>query len=328
MDHKSLVRWLCLAALLGGLAGCAQRSAGLKPYVTGQLAAEKGNIAQAIRELTLAIKRNPQMVVAYEARGDLYKKQGRYHLAAADYKRATILNPFSFHSFFELGQVYQQLRHYLAAIVAYQHALQINPKDARTALSLAVAYTQAGHPFRGILYANRAVQNGSNSFATWANIGTIYSQAAKHDPAYRRQAIHFFKQSLEIKPHQPQVYLNLAQIYMDEHRFDQASRVFRTGAKLAGSSLISERLGYCYYRLGKLRQALTAYQQSLKYQSDYVPAINGMGVVYMTMALQHHRHWRAARTQAIGYWNRSLKIDPQQPLIEHLVKKFSPAANP
>jgi tetratricopeptide (TPR) repeat protein len=310
---------------LGGLVGCAQRNTGLKPYVTGQLAAEKGNIALAIHELTLAIKRNPQMVVAYEARGDLYKKQGRYHLAAADYQRATSLNPFSFHAFFELGQVYQQLRRYIAAIAAYQHALQINPKDARTSLNLAVAYTQAGHPFRGILYANRAVQNGSNSFATWANIGTIYSQAAKHDAAYRRRAIHYFKQSLEMKPHQPQVYLNLASIYIDEHRFDQASRVFRTAAKLAGSSLISERLGYCYYRLGKLPQAVAAYRQSLKYQSDYVPAINGMGVVYMTISLQHQRHWRKARTTAISYWNRSLKIDPQQPLIQHLVKKFAPA---
>ena len=35
MDQKSLVRWLCLAVLLGGFVGCAQPDAGLKPYVTG-----------------------------------------------------------------------------------------------------------------------------------------------------------------------------------------------------------------------------------------------------------------------------------------------------
>ncbi len=307
------------------LAGCTQQPSGIKAYVKGQLAAEHGHTAQAIAELSKAISRNPQMALAYQARADLYRKSHHLNKAADDYQHVTRLDPYNFHSFFELGRIYQQLQKFEQAISAYQHALQLQPGNTHVAMNLAVAYAQAGHPFRGILYGKRAVDGGRKDFAALANLGAIYAQAAAKDAAYRAKAINYLKQSLELQPHQPRVYLNLAQVYLKAGEFTDAGRVLRTSMKLAPSALASERLGYCYYKLHNLQSAKRAYLESLTLKPNYPPALNGLGVVSMTQSIEHpdSRHAGRLSAQAIKYWKASLKVNPNQPLIQKLVKRFS-----
>jgi tetratricopeptide (TPR) repeat protein len=314
---------MLIALIVGAVGGCSQRHAALRDYVRGRLAADQGHVRQALRELTQAIARNPQMVPAYEARADIYRHAGKYRRAAADYRRAFDLNPWSFYAAYELGVMYQQLRQFPRAIRAYQYALQIRPHSPRAALHVAVAYAQAGNPAFGIIYARRAVADGGHSFKTWANLGVIYAQAAAQNAAYRPRAIHYLKRSLELQPHQPRVYLDLAQMYLAQKRFHAAARILRTAQKLAPSALVSERTGYCYYRLGRLAAAAAAYQNALKLNPHYTPALNGLGVVDMTQYIDN-RSMTVRRGQALTLWKKSLGLDANQPLIRKLVERFTP----
>lgn len=315
---------LGFAVLLAAtLAGCSQQHLARTDYVKGAIAESHGKTAQALKELNAAIKLNSGMVLAYEARGDIFRKKGDYHRAAINYKTATRLNPLSFHSWYWLGVSYQQLRRFALAITSYQHALTIHPKSARTSMNIAVSYAQNGNPFLGLIYAQRAIMNGADSFDALANLGVIYAQCAKEDPKFRALAIKNFRSSLELQPRQPAIYLNLAEMYMAEKQYSEAARVLRTGQKICPTPLLSERLGYCYYRIGDYSKAVDSYKLSLAQNPVYVPALNGLGAAYEAMAINGAAHERSLRVKAIAEWNRSLSIDPNQPLIQKLVRRFA-----
>jgi tetratricopeptide (TPR) repeat protein len=308
---------------LGGCSSQSSSSTAITHYVRGQLDAESGKTRKALAELTQAIRQNPNMVLAYEARGDIYRKQGQIHNAIHDYQHAVTLNPKSFHGWYELGVSFQAVHNFQSAVSAYQHSLQVEPKNANASMNLAVAYAQTGQPIFGIIYGRRALANGANSFSSMANLGAIYAEAANVDPHYGRKALHYFKSSLELKPHQSAIYLDMAAVYLQGKQYAMASRVLKTAAKLAPSALVQERLGYAYYRMGNLPRAKVAYHAALKLNANYPPALNGLGVADMAMALQSESGDSSLRRKAVAYWRRSLELDPDQPLIEKLVKRFS-----
>ncbi len=321
MVMKKLLYGSLISATMLMLGGCGQQSSGLHSYISGQLDAQANHTDQAIAELNAAIEKNPQLELAYQALGDLYLKKGDFHQAAASFQRASEINPWSFHNFYSLGLTRQELREFVRAIGAYQRALEIKPKSAQASIKLAVAYAQDGKPFMGLIYGKRAIADGSNSFSTWVNLGAIYSQAADTDPSYRRHAIHYYKQSLELQPHQSAIYLNLAGVYIAEKRFDTALHVLATGEKLAPSPAIDERMGYCQYSLGHLAAATAKYKAALKQFPNYTPAINGLGVVDMAGYLKDNSQ-TDLKTQALNLWLKSLSINPNQPMIRQLLKHF------
>jgi tetratricopeptide (TPR) repeat protein len=315
---------------VAALGGCSQQHLARADYVKGAIAESQGKMTQALKELNAAIKLNSGMVLAYEARGDIFRKKGDYHRAASNYKTATRLNPLSFHSWYWLGVSYQQLRRFALAIQSYQHALTIHPKSARASMNIAVSYAQNGNPFLGLIYAQRAMMNGADSFDALANLGVIYAQCAREDPKFRALAIKNFRSSLELQPRQPAIYLNLAQMYIAGNRYGEAARVLRTGQKICPTPLLSERLGYCYYRTRQYAKAIDSYKLALKQNPVYVPALNGLGAAYEASAIDGAAHGRTLRVKAIQQWHKSLSIDPNQPLIRGLVRRFAvpvPAAS-
>ncbi len=326
-------RFLLLPLAMAGslwLGGCTSQnnsSTAISHYVHGQLDIESGKTQKALAELTQAIKQNPNMVLAYEARGDIYRKQGQEHNAIHDYQHAVKLNPKSFHGWYELGVSFQAVHNFQSAVAAYQQSLQVEPKNGNATMNLAVAYAQTGQPIFGVIYGRRALANGARSFSSLANLGAIYAEAANVDPHYGRKALHYFKSSLELKPHQSAIYLDMAAVYLNGKQYAMASRVLKTAGKLAPSALVQERLGYAYYRMGNLPQARAAYHAALKLKADYPPALNGLGVADMAMALQSQGGDPALRRKAIAYWRKSLELNPDQPLIEKLVRRFSQSSH-
>ncbi len=318
----------CLAAavilLAGGLAGCSQDRSSLHYFLRGTLEAKKGHVQQAIGELSMAIARNPDLVLAYAARGQLYKTRRQYELAAADFKRACQLEPYDFDNHYELGLMYQYLNELRKAVVAYQDAVGLRPYDTNANTNLAVVYAEGGHPYTAMDYAQRAVRGNTKSAAAHANLGAIYAQLADKNPHYLHLAIDELKESVELDPHQSAIYLDLAAEYLKLHQYEQARETLVTAEGLGPSPLVSERLGYCYYKLGNMPRAMRAYQNSLKQNPSYTQARNGLGVVFMTQALRSNPPAVALARGALKQWRQSLRIKPNQPVIRELLSEYSP----
>lgn len=313
-----------LFVLTGGLAACSQNRSSLHYFLRGTLEAKKGHVQQAIGELSQAIARNPDLVLAYAARGQLYKTRKEYELAAADFKRACQLEPFDFDNHYQLGLMYQYLHDFPKAVAAYQNAVEIRPYDTNANTNLAVVYAESGEPFTALNYAQRAVKGNPKSAPAHANLGAIYAQVADINPHYLHLAIDELKESVELDPHQPAIYLDLAAEYLKLHQFEQARETLVTAEGLGPSPLVSERLGYCYYKLGNMPRAMRAYRNSLKQNPSYTEARNGLGVVFMTQALRSNPPAVALAQGALKQWRESLRINANQPVIRELLNEYSP----
>ncbi|HVS72670.1 MAG TPA: tetratricopeptide repeat protein [Phycisphaerae bacterium] len=301
----------------GGVGGEGGRSAAVDLYLKGQLEAERGELDQAVAALSKAIEKNPDMTLALEARGDVYKRKGDYEKAASDFERETVLEPHNFNAHYELALMYQYLKRFTDAVAAYQKAVEIKPLDRDANMNLAVVYTEMGQPLRGIPYAQRATEGGGDA-ESYANLGVIYTSAG-----YTDLAMNAFKKSIEMNSRQPEVYTNLAQLYMQAGLYELARSTLEAARDLAPSPVVSERLGLAYYKLKEYGPARTAFAAALREDPNNVPALNGLGVVAMTESLAANPPDLDAAREALGYWDRSLKLKPDQPAIRQLVNKYT-----
>ncbi len=303
--------------LLPSNAGQSPHAAGVDLYLRGQLEAERGELDKAVATLSHAIDKNPSMALAIEARADLYKKKGDYEKAALDYRSAVTLEPRSFDANYGLALMYQYLKRFSDAVASYQKAVEIRPLDRDANMNLAMVYTQLGQPLQGLPYAQRALEGGADAIAQ-ANLGTLYFTAGYND-----LAISALKKSVELNSRNPDVYANLAQLYLQAGKFDLARNTLETARELAPSPAVSERLGLAYYKLKDYVRAHGAFADSLRQDPQYLPALNGLGVVCMTESLAGSPPDIDAAREALGYWDRSLKLNPDQPAIRQLVNKYT-----
>jgi len=314
---------LLAAALAAMLPGCQNlfgrpQNSSLDLYLKGQLASESGQLDAAITSLSAAIDKNPTLGLAFIARGDVYEKKGDYEKAATDFQKASVLEPFNFAANYKFGLMSQYLKRFADAIVAYQKAVEIRPLDPNANMNLALVYTQMGEPLKGLPYAQRAVQGSADSANTNANLGILYAQIGYND-----NAIASLKRSIELNSRQPEVYINLGQEYLKAQKYDQAKNVLETARLIAPSPIVSERLGYACYKLKDFKKARAAFNDAIRQSPDYIPALNGLGVVAMTESIASTPPDLDAAREALGYWDRSLKLNPDQPAIQNLVTKYT-----
>jgi len=301
-------------------AGCSQKTS-FDYYLQSQLESQRGNMDAALLALSLAIEKNPELGLAYVSRGELYKARGDYAQAAADFEKATKVEPYNFRAHYQLGVVYQYLKRFAEAIVAYTRAVEIRPLDPEANMNLALTYSQIGEPAKGLGYAQHAVEGAPGSATMHANLGTLYAVLGSDD-----LAVDELKRSIELNSKQPEVYVNLAEIYLKQSRWEQAREVLETGKAFGPGAAVSERLGLCYYKLAQLDKATDNYVDALRQNPSYYQALNGLGVVHMTRSLQSSPADVAQAQEAILLWNKSLKVDPAQPVIRGLLERFNAGA--
>jgi tetratricopeptide (TPR) repeat protein len=303
---------------LASLSACFRPANSLDYYLEGQLKAERGQLDSALDSLSRAIEKNPQLGLALVARGEVYKQKGDYLKAATDFEQATKIEPFNFNANYQLGLMYQYLNRYSDAVRIYQKAVEIRPLDPDANMNLAIVYVQLGEPLRGLPYAQRAVDGNPDYANARANLGILYVRLGQND-----MAIDELKRAIELNSKQPEVYLNLAQEYLRRGKFEQAKNVLVTARDLAPSPAISERLGLAWYKLKDLPQARDAFNDALRQNPNYYQALNGLGVIAMSQSLATDPPDMTLAHEALAYWDRSLKIEINQPVIQQLMNKYS-----
>ena len=94
---------LALTAMLVG--GCSLAPQAVDHYANAVVLMEDFQVQDALAELDRAIAMDNELVLAYSAKGDILRLEGRYDEAAGVYEKAVALDPMSFRDHFSLGLV-------------------------------------------------------------------------------------------------------------------------------------------------------------------------------------------------------------------------------
>jgi len=105
--------------------------------------AEKGRYDMAIKEINKQLKsptRTTKIYVLYNDRGEIYRWQGQYELAVADYKKALEVKPDFYIAWNNLGLTYMGMKEYEQAIGSLNKALELNPNFAMSYYNRGLVY--------------------------------------------------------------------------------------------------------------------------------------------------------------------------------------------
>lgn len=307
------------AALLAGCHEIRQHEAGVRAARGWDLIADEDYDA-ALAEFNAVVELNPKLAVAHRGMGFAYRRKGEFEKAARCFAEALKLCPFSFEDAMNLAQVNHLLDRFQAAIRAYLHACDLEPGNFEAHLNLGVCYHQTGEYERARQFYERAIDIQPDSPIALSNLGAVYDAQGKY-----YEAIRAYKRSLELDSNQPMIVVNWATTLIKQERFREADTLLKRAIECApGLAMAHERLAYCLFRQGHYDQATASYDRAIELDGKLASAHAGRGAVLMARYLQD-RADQDLRMSAIDSWHRSLELDPDQPRIKALVRKYQPA---
>lgn len=172
-------------------------------------------------------------------------------------------------------------------------------RRARTHYQLGVDYLRAGNPAQAISSLLEAGRADPNSERTELALSEAYRQQGRDQEA----EAHLLR-SLQIKPGFHQALLNLAAIYIQTERYEQAVPLLQqllADPTFPGPWRALTNLGWAEFRLGRTDDAHRHLTLAVDHRPDYWPARLNLGILEAE---------RGNRDQAIAQLQQVLQLEP------------------
>lgn len=280
----------------------ANRALALRPKYTeatmllATLNINKGDTASAIASLTLLLRDLPNFGQGYLLLGNAYLADKNLDAAYASFARARQIFPKSPQVPLMMGMILEQQKKTADARKAFEQVLQLEPNSLRALQELVnldlidknfdaalerlnkLTDENTG-PTREVLlskvYVARA-QNASDKAS--GGTGKLDAPAAQPDVNLAEAAM--FK-AINMAPTEPAPYLLLAKLYVAAGKQQSALDRLNTLVSKTNSAPGYMQIGVIYETTKDYSKARDAYEQALKINPDFVPALNNLSYLYV-----------------------------------------------
>jgi Flp pilus assembly protein TadD len=169
-----------------------------------------------------------------------------------------------------------------------------------------------------VKYTERATLLDPNSAAAYSNLGVSLDargEFARAEAAYRH--------SLDLDPENATTLLNLGTNLIAQNKGAEAVDIMERVIKSADTPLHRKRYGDALAKAGRYDDAIHQYEEALKLNPKYYPAMNEIGWAKIAEYKNNLELDDAKRDQAVAMWNQSLEINPDQPKITAAKKEWT-----
>jgi tetratricopeptide (TPR) repeat protein len=303
--------------------GSMPHAPGVDLYVQGAQQLDRGETDQAVATLASAIQVNPNLISPRSLLGDIYRSRNQYALAADQYHALVELDPYEPKNDYYLGLCYQFLDRVKDAVASYLRALHLNPSDAKSNMNLGLAYLALGKPDDAIRYIEKATQIDPNSAEAWANLGVALDSKGE-----TLTAENAYRKSIELDSNQAATMVNLGANLLQQGKDSGAIAILQEAIKRQDSALARKFLGDAFQHSGRNDDAIAQYQQAVKLDPNYAPALNALANSMIAKYESGSELDDALRQGAVDSWKKSLSTKPQQPQIASLIQKWDRPSPP
>src|SRR5690606_10921656 len=105
--------------------------------------------------------------------------------------------------------------------------------------------------------------------------------------------------------------INLASNLVAQRKPNEAISTLKHAATLSTSPAVRKRLADAYAIAGRLDEAIYEYQEVLKLDPKYIPAMNDMGRALISRYRGGMELDEEMRQLAVRYWRASLTLNPE-----------------
>ncbi|MGB7161373.1 MAG: tetratricopeptide repeat protein [Tepidisphaeraceae bacterium] len=307
----------CSGGGSGAGGGSSQPPRAVKGYVQAVDAKNRGDHAGAVRALEGATAANPDLTMAREMLGDLYRTDGQYEKATVQYEAMVRLDPYTALNHYKLGISYHFLQRLQEAASAYLRALKLDPKDANSSMNLGLVYLAMGRLDDAVRYSEKATLLSPGSAVAYSNLGVVME--AKGDFVRAESA---YRRSLDLDSRQTETLLNLGSNLIKQGKTADAVSIMERVLQQSDTPQIRKRYGDALTKAGKYDDAVKQYEAALTKDPRYYPAMNEIGWVRIAEYRKGLELEDAKRITALGMWRKSLEVNQNQPRIETAIKDW------
>jgi tetratricopeptide (TPR) repeat protein len=150
------------------------------------------------------------------------------------------------------------------------------------------------------LYENKKLKIPAVSFLIVLSV--FYSYLTIKQNIYWKEPLTFYERTLRFTRDSPKVYNNLANIYRDIGKKEEAIKFIKKAIEI--DSQYPEtyyNLGNVYYDVGENEEAIESYKKAIELNPNYAEAYNNLAIVYNDIGKNE---------QAIELLNKAIKLNP------------------
>lgn len=176
--------------------------------------------------------------------GDLLFKQKKYTAALTAYQKAIDENPHCIEAYSKKGDIFLAQKNNQKAIAAFQMAIALDPTQAYPYIALATLLEQKNNFDNALLLYKEALNHQPNNAELFNNIARILMQQRNK----QREAEDALLTAIKLNPQLTEATINLGALYIQQGRFEQATKLLETAKMLGGHRIaIYTNLGFSYY---------------------------------------------------------------------------------
>lgn len=163
------------------------------------------------------IEKSPEKARPWVSRADLYKDQGAWNEAIADYEAALSFNPNYALAVNNLGLVYKNLGQWEKAIQYYSKSISIDSADINGFVNRGVAFGFVQKYDSALNDLGHALRMREKINVTFNNRGIVFSMMGKYE-----NALSDFDSAIALSPNYATAYKNRGCVFLSTNQFDKA----------------------------------------------------------------------------------------------------------
>lgn len=253
--------------------------------LAGDLAAQQGNIQQAVTFYRKAMARDTIDTDVYTAYANILRDLEQYKDAQFFYSVAQKFDPLNMEAILGSAKCLLKTDGVQLAVSRIQDELARLPK-ARADLTSGIAeiYLLANDDDHALQAADQAIEIDSNYPESYRIKGLVYLHKMVAQKDAKKKALESLKSYSDRKPSDPFGYIQRFEIFLADSNFEQASeelnRVFEVSPRYPELHFKRAQL---YSKMGRVKDALVELDEELKINSRLVKALDEKGSLLLKM---------------------------------------------
>lgn len=252
----------------------------------GDIYRDQGQWDEAIAEYSEAIELDPDYAQAYNNRGWIYRTKTEYDNAIADFNKAIELDPSNHTTHTNLGSVYHSIGKYDKAIAEHNKAIELEPGFAAAYFNRGNEYLAKEDLDKAITDYDKAIGLDSELTHAYNNRGWAYIQKGEYD-----KAIVDYNRAIELNPNYANSYYVRGDIYRTQGKIVEAIADYEKFIGLSQDSpkiqavqqLIKELQIRVSYNIIKIEETDSSFVFTQGWKSEHMHEASGD-----TWALTYH----------------------------------------
>ena len=237
-------------------------------YYKGLALKKKGRTDQAMAEFAEALRKNPTFAPAHHSIGILYRKKRKVKQAIHHLEIAAKLRPDYAETRYILALSYYMAKRRDDALASFVQAARLDPKDPRPHEQAGVLLARRD-PNKAVAHFEAAARLDPKNVSVLRRLGTTYIKLKKLDLAKKtllraekvkltgdvafslgllhrtegntQKAADYYKKAIKLAPKTAAAYWNLAKIYAEQGKKDEATSVYSALIKIDDKSSAAAR---------------------------------------------------------------------------------------